>query len=321
MKITLEVLTPLHIGSGEEISPSEYFVDKDSGRLLRLNMNSLFSDPSFVSYRERFIAEASRQRYIGAILNAALLKKHPLYSVSLSGDAKSYIGTNKTIVKGFIKSGGKPYIPGSSLKGSILSALIWHTLKSNYSSHKAKINELLTRRPHNRKEENEIYSQLMKLSLSLITQDFKQGRFIQWLSISDGSFGTPEDALEISLARVKGARWGRELPVLYETIKPKQFFKMELKSVKSKFSETEILDISHKFYLKVLEKDSVSVDKKSYLLRLGQGSTAYSTSLLILAEELGVGGYRIHPPRTRKRIDGMAMGWVRVMVEQKAKTP
>lgn len=313
MKITLDVLTPLHIGSGGEISPTEYFIDKSSGRLLRLNMNSLFSDPSFVPQRERFISEASQQRYIGAILEAALLKRHPLYSISLAGDAGSHVATRQTAVKDFIKSGGKPYIPGSSVKGSILSAMTWHTLKDNYGSQKAKIDELLTRRPQSRKEEGEIYNDLMRLALSLISQDVRGGRFIQWMNISDSSSAPPDDALELSLARVKGARGGAELPILYETVKPGQSFELELKSVKSRFSEKEILDTSHKFYLKVLEKDGASVDPSPYLLRLGQGATAYSTSLLILAEELGITGYRVHPPRTRKRIDGMGMGWVRAI--------
>jgi len=133
------------------------------------------------------------------------------------------------------------------------------------------------------------------------------------MNISDSSFAPPDDALELSLARVKGARGAAELLILYETVKPGQSFELELKNVKSKFSEKDILDISHDFYLRVLEKDGASVDRSPHLLRLGQGATAYSTSLLILAEDLGIKDYRVHPPRTRKRIDNIAMGWVRAI--------
>jgi hypothetical protein len=36
---------------------------------------------------------------------------------------------------------------------------------------------------------------------------------------------------------------------------------------------------------------------------------------LILAEELAIKNYRVHPPRTRKRInDTIAMGWVRITI-------
>jgi len=313
MKVKLEVLTPLHIGSGEEISPSEYYIDKDSGRLVRLNMNALFSDPSFTPHRERFISEASKQRYIGSIFDISLLKKYPLYSIPIRGEAESYIANNQTVVKAFIKSAGRIFIPGSSLKGSILSALIWYVLKDSYKSREAEVRNLLTRRPKNRREEKEIYDELLKLSLSIIVPVSKQGRFAQWLSLSDSDFKKPEDSLGISLARVKGARRGGELPILYETLKEGETFEIEISRVKSKFSEKEILEITHGFYLKVAEHDGIDIDKKPYLLRLGQGSTAYSTSLLILAKELGIKNYRVTPPRTRKRIDDtLPMGFVRL---------
>jgi len=313
MKIRLEVLTPLHIGSGEEISPTEYYIDKNSHRFIRLNMDALLSDPQFHQFRERFISEASRQRYIGSILDISLLEKHPLYSIPISGEARSYIASNQTIVKDFVKTAGRVFIPGSSLKGSILSAMMWYVLRTNYKNMGTQINDLLTRRPQNRREEGEIYNDLMKLSLSLASLDPKQGRFTQWLNISDSALKTPQDSLAISLARVKGARSGGELPILYETIEPGVSFEMEISRVKSRFSEKDVLEIAHSFYLKVLEHDKVSIDRKPYLLRLGQGATAFSTSLLILAEELGIKNYRVKQPRTRKRMDDtVAMGWIRI---------
>jgi CRISPR type III-A-associated RAMP protein Csm5 len=313
MKIKIEALTPLHIGSGEEISPSEYYIDKDSGQFVRLNMDALLLDPSFNHYREKFISEASKQRYIGSIIDASLLKKYPLYSISMSGGTRAYIASNQTTVKEYVKTAGRVFIPGSSLKGSMISTMIWHILRTNYKNMGTQINDLITRRPQNRKEEGEIYNDLMKLSLSLASLEPKQGRFTQWLNISDSTFKSPQGSLVISLARVKGAKRGGELPVLYETIKPGESFEMEISRVKSKFSEKELLEIAHNFYLKVLEHDRVDIDKEPYLLRLGQGSSAYSTSLLILAEELGIKNYRINPPRTRKRIDDtVAMGWIRI---------
>jgi CRISPR type III-A-associated RAMP protein Csm5 len=317
MKIKVEILTPLHIGSGEEISPSEYYIDKDSGRFARLNMDALFHDPLFKNYMDRFISEASRQRYIGSIIDHSLLKNYPLYSIPISGEAKSYIVNNQTNVKALVKTAGRVFIPGSSIKGSILSALMWHILKNNYEANKTKIHELMTKRPQNKREEGETYNELLKLSLSLIAPHSKQGRFTQWLNLSDSTYKSPQESMEIYLSRVKGARRGGELPILFEGIKKGQTFKAELLRVGSKFGEKEILEIVHNFYIKVAEKvaeyDGVNVDKQPYLLRLGQGSTAYATSLLILATDLGIKDYRVSPPRTRKRIDDkMPMGFVKL---------
>lgn len=313
MKVKVEILTPLHIGSGEEISPSEYYVDKESGGFSRINMDALFHDPLFKGHMNRFISEATRQRYIGAIIEHSLLKKYPLYSIPIKGEAKSYILSNQTNVKAFVKTAGRVFIPGSSLKGSILSALMWHTLKNNYAANKARIDEILSRRPQNKREEGETYNELLKLSLSLIAPKSRQGRFSQWINLSDSDYKHPQESIELYLSRVKGARRGGELPILFEGIKRGQRFELEITIIGSKFGEKELLEIAHNFYTKVAEYDGVKVDKQPYLLRLGQGSTAYATSLLILATDLGIKDYRVSPPRTRKRIDDkIPMGFVRL---------
>ncbi len=316
MKVKLETLTPLHIGSGEEISPSEYFIDKDSGKFVRLNMDDLFRDPLFGIHMDRFISEASRQRYIGAIIEHSLLKKYHIYSIPISGEARTYISNNKTNVKTVVKTAGRVFIPGSSIKGSILSALIWHVLKNNYGPHKARIDEFLTKPPGNIREEAETYNELLRLSLSIISPNAKQGRFNQWINLSDSTTRSPEESIEIYVSKVKGGRRGSDLPILYEAIKIGQTFELEIVKTGAKFNEKEILKIVHDFYLKVAKHDGVDVGTEPYLFRLGQGSTAYATSLLILADDLKIKGYRVKPPRTRKRIEGeIPMGFARLALE------
>lgn len=313
MNIRLEILTPVHIGSGEEISPSEYFIDKDSNKFTRLNMGALFKDPLFKKYMERFTIEALKQRYIASIIDHSLLRKYPLYTLSISGEAKTYIVNNQINVKEGVKTAGRVFIPGSSIKGSILSALIWHILKINYETNKVKIQENMTKHFHNRYEERENYNELLKFALSLITPKSRQGRFSQWLNVSDSNYKTPQESMEIYLTRVKGARRMGQLPILFEGIKKGQIFEAELLKNYSKFDEKEILEIAHNFYVKVANYDGVNIEKNPYLLRLGQGSTAYATSLLIAADELGIKNYLIKPPRTRKRIDNqIPMGFVRL---------
>lgn len=313
MKINIEILTPLHIGSGEEISPSEYFIDKDSGKFTRLNMDSLFTDPLFKNYMYRFISDASKQRYIGSFIDQLLLKKYPLYSIPISDNAKFYLANNQTNVKAFIKTAGRVFIPGSSIKGSILSGLIWYVLKNNYELYKTKINELLVKKPQKRKEEVKIYNELLEISLSLIAPNIKQGRFSQWLNISDSTYKLPQESIEVFLSWVKGAKKGKQLPILFEGIKRGQTFEAEIFKIGAKFNEKEILEIAHNFYIKVAEKDGVNIDKKPYLLRLGQGSTVYATSLLILVNDLKIKSYNVNNPRTRRRVnDNVPMGFVRL---------
>lgn len=316
MKIQLKILTPTHIGSGEEISPIEYLINNN--KFIRLDMNGLFRDPDFKPKVEEFIKSSKNQRYIGKLLPKDLLLRHPLYSLDISPEAK---GANPIAVKSFVKSAGRVFIPGSSLKGSILSGIMAKVLKEKGERRLKDFPKLLSQvlsemstRPH--------------------------GRFSRWLNVGDSGLKKPEEALELSLTKLVGARSGRQMPVFYETLKENIEFELEIKTALNnnrwgKKNEDEILKIAREFYRKVYEKEKEKefsqnlpeISPDSFLLRIGQGSTAWSTSFLILAEELGIRDYTIQrprfhkisgPPKTRKLVTGTkSMGWVEVILWQR----
>lgn len=317
MKIKIGVLTPLHIGSGEEISPLEYLIDGNT--FFRIDMDGLFSDPEFEPLKEKFIELAKNTRYIGSILPKSLLLKHILYSINIHPSAKN---SNPIAVKSFIKSAGRVYIPGSSLKGSILSAILYKKAKEE------KITEI----------KKDILNLIGKVSHSPLNNEFSR-----WLDITDSDFKLPSECLELVLAKVIGSKRGSSLPIFYEVIKPGTIFTTEIKtSLNSiykfgKLSEEEILKSADEFYKKIYEKEKnsklsqllPSIPEDGFLLRLGQGSTCLSTSFLILAEELGIKDYKVHRPKirgrklppikpgeepsTRKLISGnIPLGWIEV---------
>lgn len=320
MKIKIKILSPLHIGSGEEITPSEYLIDNG---FHRINIDSLIKDSDFKPHFDKFIELAKTQRYIGDIVNHSLLKRHILYTIPISGDARSYLAKNRTIVKEFIKTAGRVYVPGSSVKGSILSAIFWFTLKEIYNNDtnlkiedrgnqisltgKSFVVQILQGKFR--------YDKIQDIVFSAFTAgSFNKNRFAHWLDITDSDTKKPEDVLQISLAKVTGAKTGGQLPILYETLKPGSEFICEIKSVKTKYNEAKLLEITNQFYKKIFEKDKIQINYAGNLIRLGQGSTAYATSFLLLAEELGVKEYRVKPPRTRKKIDEREpMGWAELI--------
>lgn len=324
MKIKLQILTPVHIGSGEEISPIEYFIDQN--KFIRLDMDSLFQDEEFKKHIDDFIKESSAgNRYIGKIVDSQLLRKHPLYSLDIHQTAQEFLRTHQISIKAHIKSAGRVYIPGSSLKGAILSAIIYRIAKEK------KISNLIE------------YEKLLSEVLNEISFS-KLGRYSHWLDVSDSNLMSPPDVLEVSLVKLIGAK-KRSLPILLETLKPGIIFTTELKtSLDSyykfgKLTEKEILEAVKEFYQKVLEKEKKwkisqinqklpDVNNNEIILRLGQGCSVLSTSLLILAEELGISDYSIKRkklppikigeyPRTKKIIadDNFSMGWVKVITE------
>jgi len=306
MKLKLRTLSPVHIGSGEEITPMEYVVNE---RFNRINMNSLFNDPDFEPMMEKFIAAAGSQRYIGDQLPHDLLMNHQLYSIPIRGNADDYLSGHQTTVKSFIKSAGRVYLPGSSLKGCILSALIWFVLKEAQGRDREDIESCMKDRGR--------FNDLLNVAFKNMIHDkkdrsFGSMRFARWIDVSDSNLQPANELMEISMIKIQGAKTGKEQPILYETLQSGAEFELKLIIQNLKFSGQQVLDICDRFYRRVLEKDkSENIQSNEKLLRLGQGSSAFATSLLILTEDLGINDYQITPPITRKRIDEhFAMGWV-----------
>ncbi|HCJ67129.1 MAG TPA: type III-A CRISPR-associated RAMP protein Csm5 [Elusimicrobia bacterium] len=308
MKIKLKTLSPVHIGSGEEISPLEYLIDN---KFIRINMDALFKDSDFQPLKEKFISSAIQQRYIGDLLPVDLLRKYPLYILDIHPSTKDYLKEHKTIVKSFIKSAGRPYIPGSSIKGSILSAVVWYVLSEAVKVGKrTEVMNFLVRGGN--------YEDFLDYTFRRFA---KGNRFTQWLDVTDTNFLKPNDALEITLAKVTGARRSGMLPILFETLKISTEFDFEIKRKNVTLEINDLIQIVSQFYQRVLQKSKqkIKTDFSGYLLRIGQGSSAFATSLLILAEDLKVKSdyirrWRVTPhgdePRTEKLIDNTPLGWV-----------
>gem|GEM_PF-701659 len=305
MWVDLEVLTPTHVGNGSDISPLEYWIDDG---FARVHMDALFADPEFSPYLEPFIRDAASQRYLGQHLPGQLLSRHVRYQVPMAPDARQYLVQHQVQVKEFIKSAGRAFIPGSSIKGSLLTALINHLLVlASQSAEKRNYVESLIGDPHN-------FSRLLDFTIGdlRVSGEGQKDRFYRWLDVSDSSLSLPDKSLCVYYSVVVGARKGH-LPILFEGVVPGTRWVVSLKATpNSRFKLEEMLKIADAFYRAVWKKCGVSdaPPEKGFLLRLGQGSSAWATSLLLLAESSGL-KYRIQPPRTSKLVDAVTpMGWV-----------
>lgn len=306
MKLKLEVLTPVHISSGSEISPSGYYVDPKTTLLNVVNMNSLLADPAFRNYEREYIDKAARSRYLGDIISDSnLLCRHILYSLPTTTEFRV---ANKINIKAFIKSAGRVYIPGSSIKGAIISALLYQALLD--LRYRINLSQLLA------SSQKSAYDELLNTCYEYLSAgNQRQNKFTNLLSVSDTSQLKPEQCLRADICQVSGSRSSRAIPIMYETLKKGSTFEFELKKTNCKFSEKEILQICDRFYQKVAAKENLDYSKEPHPLRLGQGSSRFAVSFLIAAEELKISNYKLKPPKTRKRvIDGkeIAMGFVRI---------
>lgn len=131
MKYKLEILSPIHIGSGQKINPMEYIIDD---RFHRIDMDALFEDKDFDI--ERFINSAKGGRLYLGNFAPAIGKRHIRYILDVSSaTAKTHLRDSARQARGevmeFIKTKDLAYIPGSSLKGAIRSALLYWILKND----------------------------------------------------------------------------------------------------------------------------------------------------------------------------------------------
>ena len=333
--VKLKALTPIHIGSGHELSRLDYFLD--SGRFSVVDTESLFRDPDFSAVRDAFLQSAAGGEPIAKLVPVPLLKKHTSYRIGVSPSARTEMERSPTQVKTFTKSAGRVYIPGSSVKGAILSALCWRVLHEGWFQE-----------DENRRKTARINIEQLMLqdngSDSLLATVLPRlggratdelGRFTHWLDVSDSDLKAPEEVLGMSLVDVKNVsggtgsgRPGRNLKLLCETVQAGKEFSFSLKlDPDSKLTVDDALKSVADFYSRVAAKDGAPGDAtpklpETGLIRLGQGSGAYATSLLVFAgdAELHTGrdGYRVKPPRSRKRAGqgNIAMGWAQMTLAQ-----
>lgn len=129
MKLILETLTPVHIGCGETIEPYEYVI---ADKLYRINLEKFIR---FLSDKDRetFLKISSENMVFTRdfIRKKADLSSVTEYSMNVPGDVKEIYETkmsdpnNQLSVQTFIKTNSKPFIPGSSIKGAIRTALLY----------------------------------------------------------------------------------------------------------------------------------------------------------------------------------------------------
>jgi CRISPR-associated protein Csm5 len=130
-------LTPIHVGSGEFLAPEDYLILKD--KLIRFDRTAVLREMK-PEQRHEFEAALDRNAFAAAqeILRAAVkLERHTHSRIAISEESRNDL---LTLVKNpespahdravypfvFNVIEGRPYLPGSSLKGAIRTALVNH---------------------------------------------------------------------------------------------------------------------------------------------------------------------------------------------------
>lgn len=117
----LEVLTPVIISSGETLAPVDYAVV--DGELARVDTPAVLAERGVDMLGfEREVARL-QGRYPLERLGLDRIRRHILYRLAVSPSTLARIAERRPNLVAFMRSAGRPYIPGSSLKGALRTAL------------------------------------------------------------------------------------------------------------------------------------------------------------------------------------------------------
>jgi len=161
--ISLEFLSPVHIGSGEEIDPLNYVVKNDY--FYKINLEKFIYELEKEN-KNKFLSMIDNNnldKLRNFILKNCDLDRYTYYKARISRRFKQRYQENinnienQLLVSPFIRSNDiNPYIPGSSIKGSIRTAVLNYIINKEYESKGKNIESIVKRRLKNKKDKKNI---------------------------------------------------------------------------------------------------------------------------------------------------------------------
>lgn len=276
-KMAVEILTPVNIACDEVLKANEYLYDAKTSTVYFLNQmmwhKFIYTHNLFDEY-ERYIKSSSEKSLYEWLQSFG----YKINDIKLAIKSKAFAHVNvlkskKTLNDIVLQSkliDGTPFIPGSSIKGVIRTAILydllnknreikkqyWNEIKSLRSSMKsAQINKYLINginKDINKKATNLEVALLHKLNLvNKENKPIKQFNAVcsvmRGISVGDSEHinqAVPMEVLQkIDLGLNKDVDAGKEMPVFRECILPKAKFNFQLKIDKTMTKEIGINSI------------------------------------------------------------------------------
>jgi CRISPR-associated protein Csm5 len=326
LQLNIRTLTPLHIGDdkGKTLSPYADYVFSPDGRYLHyLNLKKI---------EQAVMRAGALEEYVGLIqsmdnnrsdldLRRFLTErlKCPLDEVTaIRVPCKGLKADRKIPIIPIVKNAGNPYLPGSSLKGALRTAILYDWLvctKAGEPEIKAFYQELSTSKPSKKDVINaeRLFGRL---------NDKERPPYTQFIRVRDSEPLPTEDLCVYSLRRIRIVPGGKktkggDIPQVVEAIRPGVNLRTEI-SILPKFDNTvlnywktgkfeeifpniagfsldciknEIAELQDAYekqdskeveaLLEFYEDLKAQAEKGAVLLRLGFGKTINDNSLLL----------------------------------------
>lgn len=216
--VSVETYSPLHIGSGETLL-KDYDYAVHNGHTWRLNLDAFFEERGAT---ETMIKRLSEEPPANLLHDEDYVEGSPLFHYVLRGEPRA-LGEGAQLQEQIKDAWHRPYLPGSSLKGALRTAIFWELVRqSNGRISVADLGE----------KPKEAASPIERKFLgSDPTHDL-----LRALQVGDSEPLGPE-CLMIANAQVIGGRTARGAPIEVEAIRSRTTFRLRLKVDTALFSE------------------------------------------------------------------------------------
>ncbi|HOI41257.1 MAG TPA: type III-A CRISPR-associated RAMP protein Csm5 [Methanobacterium sp.] len=208
MKMKIETITPVHIGSGSDYGSPEFYMAKAEDRnvVVRADINHVFMMlPD--EWKDQFIIELedpkfNLQSFLGRVMKQ--LPKGSLGKIRLYYSyLKSQVPEN---IAEHVKTSHQAYIPGSSLKGSVKSALLYDLVDDDSISRV----ESLIKRGRKGKPEIKLWDS-QRFVDSLLSSDARKApntSIMRFLQVTDTSPVRRMSIHSVNSVKVHSTGWG-----------------------------------------------------------------------------------------------------------------
>lgn len=289
-KIEITTIGPVHIGSGETIKKKEWLLDNKNNRAIIADTGKLFA-----FLQKHRLLEEFEKFFLGEAGNLQVwLKEHGIFPKDYSEFEKYSLDISGVNIKDkrlkdialYIKDAyGMPYIPGSSLKGAIRTAILAKKIKETGYHDPAIIDQIYSDNGRNKKKF--LNSQSRRLNQQIFyTGDFDQKNtnnivndIMKGIRVSDSA---PVDCSNLTLCQkvdINTRDKETALPILRECIKPGCTITCEL------VIDTGITDISCEYIQQAIQE--FLVDYNDMFLKYFRSETLYEGGFIYLGGGVG----------------------------------
>jgi CRISPR-associated protein Csm5 len=133
-KMKLQILSPVHIGTGYQIPPYEYVVDKKNHRFYRIDLYKFLSsmDATQRAVFERAVNQSNPTFARKFIAENVDVEKYSLYRCTTNDDFEKRYNEKMDDIRNQLlvdeiprqQNDQRPYLPGSGIKGAIRTAVV-----------------------------------------------------------------------------------------------------------------------------------------------------------------------------------------------------